>query len=201
VIVDYYPWCDDQDESFAWIVETPKEIDDDEWRLGEGKPAASWFPKEVTYRLEKEGGVKVGDYIKNASRLLFVSARLKEFLEKNASESRIEFFPVKIRNHKGRLIDKPFFIANPIGAVACLDQEKSDFRWGAIAKDQVDRFRRLVLDESKIPRDLKLFRLAEQTNLVIVRRDLAQDIVDNDFTGMFFMEMEDYGMEWRGGKA
>jgi hypothetical protein len=200
-VTDYVPWLADDDESFAYIVETPHVLDRDEWKLNEGEPAAGWFPEDVTYRLSRDHGSRVGDFVANASRLLLVSGRLRQFLEQHAPGSRIEFLPTRLRSAKGKLLEEPFFVANPIGSVACMDAGKSDVQWSPISKDQVFRFRRLVLDASKIPPDLNLFRLAEQTELILVRRELAQEILDSDFTGMMFIDLEEYGREWRGGDA
>ncbi|QQR44281.1 hypothetical protein JKA73_35795 [Myxococcus xanthus] len=78
-----------------------------------------------------------------------------------------------------------------------MNVKKPDFDMSSIAKAEVRRSRRLVLDEKKIPRDAKLFQLAEQPRLVLVREDLGQRIVDEDCLGILFQEMEGFGSELR----
>ncbi|WP_157774697.1 imm11 family protein [Melittangium boletus] len=189
---------DDEDESFAWLDSHRKEeLDGKGYLLNEGVPCKDWFPEGLIFDLSKERGSKLTDSIPNTFALLVVSARLKGLLEKETPQGTIEFLPVRLRTPRKKVLDAPYFIANVLGTVACMDVKKSDFTMGRIIKDQVQHFRRLVLQEEKIPKNAKIFRLAERSRLILIREDLGQTIVDEDCTGMIFQELEDYGSEFR----
>jgi hypothetical protein len=78
-----------------------------------------------------------------------------------------------------------------------VNKSKSKFTMDAIDKEQADWFEHLVLDEKKIPKKKKLFRLEEKTTLLITREDLAREILKSKCDGMMFIPVEDYGEEFR----
>ena len=195
---DYYPWLeDDEDDSFAWIYDTPPELMETDFQLQEGEPCSSWFPKDLTFDLSPEHGSKLTDSIPNTDRHIIASEKLKELLEARVSPGSIEFLPVRLRNPKKKLVDKKYFVANVLKTVGCVDKEQSEFVMDAIDKGQVNYFTRLTLDEKKIPEDATLFRLGEKTDLVIIRSDLARVLLDAKCNGMMFIVMEEYGAEFR----
>jgi hypothetical protein len=197
--VKFYPWIeDDEDDSFAWITKDSEFLMRcrDTYQLREGIPVNSWFPGDVVFTLAEDYGIKMTDSIPNTLNRLIVSQKLKGVLEEK-SGADIEFLPVHIRDHKGRTVHEPYFIANLLGTVECVDREKSQFRTSAIRPDQIFTFFRLVLDTSKIPPEARIFRLKEASNLVIAREDLADDILNAGCDGMMFLEMEAYGAEFR----
>ncbi len=197
--MDYYPWLkDDEDESFAWIWGAPRELMETDYLLQRGTPCEDWFPKDLVFELSKDHGVKLTDSIPNTDQFLLVSEKLKGLLEQRAPGVSIEFLPIRLRNQKKKLVAKKYFLANVLGTVGCVDTERSDFKMSSIDKSQVHRFYRLVLDEKKIPDEARLFRLAEDTGQLIIREDLAQDILNADCTGMMFIPLEDFGAEFRG---
>lgn len=195
----FYPWIEDEeDDSFAWITKDSQFLMRcrDTYQLREGIPVNSWFPGDVTFTLAEDYGIKLTDSIPNTLNRLIVSQKLKCALEEK-SEADIEFLPVHIRNHKGHVVQQPYFIANLLSTVECVDRERSQFQASAIRPDQIFTFFRLALDTSKIPPDAKIFRLKEARNLIIVREDLADDILNSGCDGMMFLEMEAYGAEFR----
>jgi hypothetical protein len=168
----------------------------DSYLLHEGVSVKHWFPTDTVFQLADHRGIKLTDSIPNTLLLLIVSEKLKGVLEEK-SGTEIEFLPVRIRNQRGRLVPDPYFIANPLGTLECVDTERSKFRTSEIRPDQVARFYNLALDASKIPPDTRLFRLKEKSNLVIVREDLGKDILRAGCDGMTFLNIEDYGAEFR----
>ncbi|TFZ02001.1 imm11 family protein [Ramlibacter humi] len=196
--MNYYTWLvDDEDDSFAWFLDTPKELMETDYLLRKGNPCKEWFTEGMVFDLSEERGSALTDAIPNTDRLLVVSEKLKDLLERHAPEDSIEFLPVRLRTPEGRLIPQAYFVANVLGTVACVNREESKFTMNAILKDQVGRFQHLVLDEPAIPDGKKIFRLAELRTLIIARQDLAQAIVDADCTGMLFIPLKDYGAEFR----
>jgi len=198
-VASYYPWMeDDEDDAFAWVTKKSDFLMHcmDSYLLCEGVSVKSWFPTDSVFQLADDYGMQLTDSIPNTLNLLIVSEKLKGVLEEK-SGAEIEFLPVHLRNHKGRLVAEPYFIANPLGTVECVDRERSQFRTSSIRPDQVFRFFRLAVDTAKIPPDARLFRLKEQTDLILVRQDLADEILRAGCNGMLFLEMEDYGAEFR----
>jgi hypothetical protein len=197
--MDYYVWSDDRyDDAFAWISDRPEAFGSEGFRLNEGIPCADWFPKDLVFDLSRQyGGVKLPDHFPNTLSLRVVSGKLKKMLEELAPETRIEFLPVQVRNRRKKLEAAPYFVANVLDVIPCTDMKKSEYWKNTIVKDQIQRFKRLVLDERKIPKGKKLFRLGEMKSLLLAHRDLGQAIVDADCTGVFFMDVEEYGKEFR----
>jgi hypothetical protein len=195
--MDYFVWIKNEtDDALAWIMEAPDELGEKRYQMDEGISVKSWFPKDVMFQLSDERGIRLSDAIPNIMRMLIVSERLKQFFEKSA-DATIEYFPVKIRNRKGRLEKIPYFVANLLGSVSCLDRPRSDFWENHLRKGQVQRFKKIALDVSKIPKSAKIFRLGEKMDLVLVREDLAQAIVNADLTGMQFQYLDSFGKEFR----
>lgn len=198
-LMKYYPWVeDDEDDSLAWITRTSSFLNDFQksYELFKGISVQSWWPPDMVFQLSDDHGVKLTDSIPNTLNMNIVSERLKGLLvEKSGAE--IEFLPVRIRNQKERMLDEPYYVMNPLGSIPCMDRERSEFKDSALNPDQVRKFLKLVLDESKIPSEAKLFRLAEKKNLVLTREDLAKDILRAGCDGMIFVDLEDFGSEWR----
>ena len=154
-----------------------------------------WFPREVTFPLAEDRGIELTDSIPNSLNLFFASERLKSFLMEHAG-ARIEFLPIQLRDQKDRLVPEPHYLLNLLEVLGCVDLEKSKYRRSEIDPDFIARFYLLVLDEKRVPPQAKLFRLKEKPNLILVREDLAQALVNEDFTGMMFLDLKEYGKEW-----
>lgn len=197
--MNYYPWVDDdEDDSFAWITRESQFLLDDmrSFQLCEGMPVASWFRPDSPFDLSEDYGTKLADHVPNTLGFLMVSAKLRELLERHAG-AQIEFLPITLRNQRKQLVKKPYFIANLLGSVDCVDMRRSEFSRSAIRKDQVRRFYHLVLDEKRIGPEDKLFRLSESKRTIVAREDLGKEILRAGCQGMIFQRLEDYGSEFR----
>ena len=194
--MNYFPWEDDEDEDLAHINKIPIEINEDLWKLDEGISCKDWFPDELTFELNPNYGMKLGDSIPNSLSIKVISEKLKMLLEENCNN--FEFFPVDIINPKGKKTRKAYYVANLIGTLHCMDLNKSQYRYSNLDKGQMARISELSLDESKIPKGTQIFRLGEMTELLIVADPLAEIISDkNKCTGIFLTYLEDYGLEYR----
>jgi hypothetical protein len=193
----YYPWLtDDNDDSFAWIDNFPSDISEERYMLDKGVSAKEWFPENSVIDLEKGTGIRVADAIPNYDNFLIISEKLKKILTEK-SKANFEYFPIKIRDHEGHIVKSDYYIANLLDTIECVNMKTSEYRMDPIIKTQVERFKRLVLDETKLKNGAKIFRLKEKTNLIIVDDVLSDEIVNAGCTGMFFQEMEDYGAVFR----
>ncbi|MFE8599039.1 imm11 family protein [Archangium violaceum] len=196
--MNYYPWLhDDEDRSLAWITYAPDVLRDHpkEHQLSEGVSVKGWYPADVEMELSDQRGIKLADSVPNIMSLLIVSEKLKALMEER-SGAQLEFLPVRLRDQKQRLVQKPYYVMNVLGTVECVDLERSKFRRSHIIPERIFRFFHLILDESKIPPDKKIFRLKEDPSLVIIREDLCEDILRAKVEGVMFLEMDEYGKEW-----
>lgn len=194
----YLPWVHSFEPALAWIGDPmPDEIDPVCDKLMFGKPAAKKLADvDIELGLSADHGVALADSLPNTWNMYVVSGRLRDALA--GTGEPIEFVPVRIRNHKGRLVKQPYFLMNPIGAIDCMDRKQSDFDEDPVDRSQALTLRRLVLDPSKIPEDRSVFRLASKLPLVLVRKDLAYEIYRvQECRGMIFQTLESYGEEFR----
>jgi hypothetical protein len=195
--MEFAPWIHDAtDQNLAWLYEkAPDILAPNSWRWYTGESLASWFPDDVTFDFSKNHGIQLADSIPNTQSCLVVSEKLKALLA--VSGASFEFFPVKIRDRKKKVVPESYYLANLVGVLSCMDKGKSDFSLSNI-DGQVRRFRHLVLDNSKIPEGTQVFRLADMSHLYLVCCDLAVKIKRQEMcTGMRFLHLEDYGKEWR----
>ena len=158
-----------------------------------GVPRAEGFPDDAVWDVDEDAppnGI-LPDSINNTDRLLACSKRLVECLQASGV-AKVEYLPVAIRNQKGRIASKSVFIVHPLDPVDCLDIDKSGVEWSPIATTDIDRVKRLVLDESKLDPVRELFRLAKFPDLVLARRDLAEKIDSAGFTGVRWIELDEY---------
>jgi hypothetical protein len=197
-MANYYVWSNnDEKPEYAWVIDLPKFMVT--WKDGyladEGVPLSEIIPTDRVFELDKTRGSVLPHSIPNACGVLLVSEALRGFLEKESGAS-FEFIPVQVKNQRGRVLKEPYFIANLLGPGVPLDRKKSDVDWSFRA-GKVQRIRRLVLDSSTVPPDAKIFRLAEQGDVILVREDLVDQLFEGPSEGAFFRELDDYGSEWR----
>lgn len=193
----YAPWVHLRDPSYARLqAGTPPELRSVRARLSYGMSVGDAFPDGVVFDVNPESGAFFPDSLSNSSNLYIVSERLREVLE--AASPSFEFHRVRVRNHKGRLEKSPYYVANLLDLVDCMDRKKSKFRPSEIDTTQASTIHELVLDLSRIPNEKKIFRLASRRRLFLVRKDLAYDIFRvKKFEGMLFKKIELYGEEFR----
>jgi hypothetical protein len=135
----------------------------------------------------KHKGMKLDDFISNLFDWLIVTERVKDVLA--AECNNVEVYPLEILDQKGKPVKARYFFVHPVGTVDCVDLEKSTFKRNAAFPDKILTFRKLVLDEKRIPGDLKLFRIKEQPETIIIRKDLAQKLADMKAGGFTLWEL------------
>ncbi|WP_164001872.1 imm11 family protein [Pyxidicoccus caerfyrddinensis] len=144
----------------------------------------SEFPEGLRFSMAKqEPGLKIADVIPNAVNYFMVSKRMKEFLEQH-SGADIEFLRFVLLNHRGRVASEDCYIANVIGMQDCVDMDRSDGDRDALKPDRFMYLRRLVLKEDKLDPAAKLFRTSAVPRLMIVRKDLKEQVEKEGVTGI-----------------
>ena len=166
---------------------------EDEWELTEAIPLASQFPENVEFSMHPDfpNNTLMIDNLQNSYRLIVASNKLKEFLE-SKNLPKVEYLPIIIKNHKGKIINNNYFIIHPIDPVDCMNLSKSKIEWGIIDEKSIDEVENLVLDENKIDPERKLFRLKYFYDIIIVHKEFAKEIDEKGFEGIRWIEIEDF---------
>lgn len=192
----FYHWLDSDDEEIANIDESPSNVDRKAYLISKGVPCKDWFPENAEFPLDEDAGMVLTDAIPNSQLLTIVSAPLKELLEKHAS-CDMEFLAIHIRDHRGQLLENPYYILNVLETISCMNREKSDYDASALDESQVVTFRHLYLDTDKIPEHTNLFRFGEERDMFMIRQDLMQILIDSGMTGLEFTSIKDIGETYR----
>ena len=166
-------------------VEDDFEIDDGVQRL-KGWPADAFAAMDA--RFPKDIGL--ADCLYGAS-FLVISLNAKRFLE-NEDVTKVEFLPIKIINHKGRVASEDYFVVNPLEIVDCIDKDASEVELDSIDTGAISGCAQLVLRKEVIPPHFKVFRPAFWSGLILIRRELAQRMTAAGLTGMEFIEPHEY---------
>ncbi len=166
---------------------------DDDYELLRGIPRAAGFPGDARFEMHRNfpDRLLLEDVVQNGKKLLVVSERLRGFLQEKAARNN-EFLPVTIINHKKRKEKDPYFIAHQVTLQDCIDLDQSEYERNDIDPDLFASLDRLVLDEARIDPDVTLFRMAGYPFVPIFRRDLAEALAAQGFTGLGFDEISDW---------
>lgn len=120
---------------------------------------------------------------------LVFSSKLRELMY-TLRVDNIQYFDFEILNPKDGNRYTDYKIANIVGHVDCVDKENSDLKlWD---DGDIKRIRKLVLDESRIPPELKIFRLSNRRILTVVHESVRNAILSAGITGCVFYKPEDY---------
>jgi len=186
VQMEFFRWKSWQTDGICVLA--PLDIDR-VWELHEGISRRNDFPENVFCKMSPmfPKDVQLSDNLYGAG-VPVVSYRVKEILEKEvAGSNRIEYLPVKIRNHKGRVASNDYFILNTLDVCDCIDFEKSGVVWNKIDPNFISRCKGLVIRSENIPASYKIFRLQYWGSVVLVRSDLVESLKATELTGLVFL--------------
>jgi hypothetical protein len=165
-------------------------INMESWRILEGAPLGKAFPKDARiYMSPQFRGMRLADLIGNTKGMLLVSTPFKEAIEKRCKGVEIEYLPVTIHDHRKRAHGKGYYIVNPIGALDCLDLDKSDIEWDDEEPGEVMHLEEPVLDRKKMKGAPQLFRVDKDPSVYVIGRELAREIYDQKLTNVFWTEL------------
>lgn len=163
------------------------------YKLMRGREVADEFPADASFQMNRDFPDDLGleDAAFNLSNQLVVSERLRAFLEAR-EVSGVEFLPVTMLDHKGRSVKADYVIANLLTHVDCVDKEATTHEWNPLNENAMVGVRNLTVDPERIPDDVQLFRLEHVAGVIGVRRDLAEALEAEGFTGLAFSDFADY---------
>ncbi len=162
------------------------------WQLRHGISRLDGWPVDVFCKMSDEfpDDLEIGDSVHGAT-VLVVSKRLKEFVVGSVADN-LEFLPLKIKNHKGRLASNECFILNPLTLLDCINIEASGVNWNNIDKNAISTCAQLVIDSKRVPENSKLFRLTQMPSVVVISADLAGALEREEFMGPYFVPTEEF---------
>ncbi|MFY0564524.1 imm11 family protein [Archangium lansingense] len=190
----YYVLTQDLEiEDCAVLSDPPKPIADKVYMFEKGTPLLGWFPADAQFTMDPEfpKARRLCGLQHNTLGLIVVSKEFKTALEEFGCEN-IEFLPISILNHRGKLASADYFIANVIGLTDCMDREKSTYKNNALIPTQISSCSKLVLREDAIPEQLHFFRLGNAPRIHVVTEKLKQELERRKLTGLLFVPVEEY---------
>lgn len=163
------------------------------FELAYGLSLAAVFPKKARAPMSThfKKATALTDDLSNLNDVKVCSKRLVEFLEKS-DVRHVEYLPLTILNHKGKVASTDYFIVNPVGLVDALDLAASKPTYNSIKKDMINRVDRIVLDPRRLDPERKVFRLSGFFHPVLIEKGLADSMKAAGLVGPFFNELEFY---------
>lgn len=131
------------------------------------------------------------DYLSITSACaILVSEKIAKVLK--PLDLNIQFLPSKIIKEDGTVYDN-FCTLNIMENIYCVDMEKSivEKTYLSDGTELLD-IRKLVLDESKIPKEKKIFHLGEEVVWLIVHQDVVDLVQAVNPTGIKFIPVEEF---------
>jgi uncharacterized protein DUF1629 len=151
-----------------------------------GSRLAKAWPKDMTFSMnpERPKDVALFDYVHNLEGVLLASPKLVTFF-RDQKVPDVEFLPVTILDHKGRVASKEYAILNCCRVIDCVDQKKSEFEWDGLQEPSMV-VEKVVLDGRALGEDDRLIRPKFVPGKIFYREDLMQAIDDEGFAGVAF---------------
>jgi len=164
----------------------------DDYKLMKGDSVAGEWPDDVRMRMNPtfKKQIKLSDNLLNPVNVIVASKSLCDFL-RDKKVPNIEYLPVTILNHKGKVASKDYCIANLITTQDCIDTEQSEVTWNEINPHYISSMKRLVVNENKIAKNAMLFRAEHLKTLIFIRADFAATVTAAGFTNIKFWPLSD----------
>jgi hypothetical protein len=156
-------------------------------RLMRGYAYMDTFPKDAVMRMSMhfKRDTKLVDDVMNADDLKVCSPRIVKFLKEKNLEN-IEYHPITILDHKGKVASKDYCIIHQVGLQEAIDMEASVPTINPI-DGTVDSVQKLIYDSARINPKIKIFRLAGLTRPVLIEEALAMELSTLGYVGLSFL--------------
>lgn len=190
----YFVFLRDRDiEDNAVLADMPEQIKDEMFRFYEGVSLKDWFPSPAVLPMSPDfpQARKLYDVQANTDGIVIVSKALKATFDE-AGCDHVEYLPISIHNHRGKLASADYFVANILQPVDAMDRERSVYDDNPLIPTRVMAVEKLVLLEERIPPHLHLFRLTNVPLYPLVSETLKQTIEKKKLRGMLFVPPEEF---------
>lgn len=130
------------------------------------------------------------DSFGNTQSVIPISPKLKAFLdEKNIPN--LEFIPVDMLDHKGRVIAQ-YFLLHSTEVIDAIDKDETDLEVDDLNDEMYDSVDDLTLMDESVPSDIQIFKVKGLYDVTCISKALAKEIDDNGFTGISWKEISAY---------
>ncbi len=158
----------------AVLTDVPEDGPEDfEYDLG--KSLARQFPAQeeaiMVFDIDYPEGIKLYDFVPALDSVLVVSSKVQDLLNRLKLEN-MEFLPLTLLDHKGKVASKDYSILNVIGSLEFIDMSKSDYDEDPLDEGQIARMKNLVINESKVPESAKIFRAKTMMDQFFIHDDV-----------------------------
>jgi hypothetical protein len=160
----------------------------DAWELNRGVSRSAGWPTDVASKMNERfpKDIALADSM-DATGVTVISRKLKDFLVA-ADVKNVEFLPLKIMNHKGKVAADDYSIVNPVGLVDCIDTQASGAKFNALKPDMMLSCKQLVLKADQIPSDAVIFRPKSMPTIILMQAALAKKLTSAKYSGFLFKE-------------
>jgi len=157
------------------------------WELTKGVSRAQDLSNGIECKMNplRPKDIGLSDNIRGAG-FPIVSKRLKEALQNEVRNNRVEYLPARIINHKGRLASDEYFVLNPLDVIDVIDKDASGVEWNKISPDSISYCKGLVLNGALIPPGFNLFRPKHWENNILIDAAVAATLRQLNLTGLVF---------------
>ncbi|WP_224372322.1 imm11 family protein [Hyalangium versicolor] len=162
----------------------PKNIDPLEFLAGK---KLSRLPARIDLVLTSDSGAFRPDLI--TYLLPLFSQRIKEALDAFGIDN-IDYCPTRLLSESGKEDLNKYWLANILGAFACVDLEKSDAKPYPLGEG-LYKIGSFVINEQKTMGQA-LFRLAEKPRLIIINEALKERLEQLDLKGVRLRNTREY---------
>lgn len=188
--MSFMRWRSDHTDGFA-VFKTPEGFENYHLLLA-GEKIGKEFPKDVATRMSPDypRDLELSDNLFGTT-VVVISNRLKKFLDSDGAAS-IEYFKLKLLDHKGRTVAEDYSIMHPYDPVECIDLEKTGPRWNPLNPSAMFSCDGLVLRPNSVPADRKIFRMKSWPQHILIRKETADALQKAGMTGLLFKPAEGF---------
>lgn len=155
----------------CFLREVPAGTADLSYRMAKGFRMGADYPPDARVSMSRDKpGLRLASVIGNTNGFFLVDRALRDLLG-SARLGDVEFLPLSILDHKGRIASRDYFVVNPIGGFDCLDRQASEIEWHG---DQVVEVTRYVFAKAKVATAPDLFRIRETPRVQVMSAALAE---------------------------
>jgi len=187
-LIDTLGDLDDLD--FCILDQAPEGIGVKYSRLAKGRAIGDDYPADAEIHMSAEReGIKLGGLVGSTKSFLIVHHDVMEVIRAACEGVEVEYLPLRIINHHGRVHSDEYFIVNPVGTWDCLDEAAS----GVVYFEDTDRvlsIERMVVDPKAADSAPALFRLKQAPSSYVVKQELADRLREGAFDNVLLTEME-----------
>jgi hypothetical protein len=179
------------DELELSIDGTPPVIERHGWRFDEGRAVTITPPViDVPFQLERDETIpdNIPAY---GTRGLLINDRVKAVLDGLAIDN-VQYFAARLIDQRSRTVWAPYWIANVVGRVACIDHDRSDletYEDGAVKF--IDSLSLIALPDHAYGH---IFRLAEFPPAMVISDTLKRALEAAGITGLRTYRPEQFSL-------